>query len=148
MKNDVKDHVRHCEVCQRIKVETTKPRGLLQPLLIPIKPWTDISLDFVDSLPKSHGYEVILMVVDKLTKYVHFIPLSHPYTATKVASMFMKEIFKFHGMPQSIISDRDAIFISKFWVELFRLQGIDLALSSAYRPQTDCQIEVVNKSLK
>ena len=99
MKNDVKDHVRHCEVCQRIKVETTKPRGLLQPLLIPIKPWTDISLDFVDSLPKSHGYEVILMVVDKLTKYVHFIPLSHPYTATKVDSMFMKEIFKFHGMP-------------------------------------------------
>ena len=68
----------------------------------------------MDSLPKSHGYEVILMVVDKLTKYVHFIPLSHPYTATKVDSMFMKEIFKFHGMPQSIISDRDAIFISKF----------------------------------
>ena len=123
MKSDVKKHVKHCEVCQRIKVETTKPGGLLQPLPIPSKPWTDISLDFVESLPKSHGFEVIMVVVDRLAKYVHFMPLSHPYIAVKVAAVLMKEIFRLHGMPQSIVNDRDVVFTSKFWQELFRLQG-------------------------
>ena len=102
----------------------------------------------MDSLPKSHGYEVILVVVDRLTKYVHFVALSHPYTATRVAAVFMRDIFKFHGMPQSIVCDRDAVFTSRFWAELFKLQGTDLAMSSAYHPQTDGQSEVVNRSLK
>ena len=114
MKKDVKDHIRDCEICQRIKVETSKPGGLLQPLPIPHRSWTDISMDFVDSLPKSHGYEVILVVVDRLTKYVRFVALSHPYTAARVATVFMRDIFKLHGMPQSIVCDRDAIFTSKF----------------------------------
>ena len=126
MKSDVKRHVKHCEVYQRIKVETTKPGGLLQPLSIPSKPWTDISLDFVESLPKSHGFEVIMVVVDRLTKNVHFMPLSHPYIATKVA----------------------AVFTSKFWQELFKLQGSNLTMSSVYHPQTNGQTEVVNRSLE
>lgn len=147
MKFDVKDHVEQCEVCQRIQVETTRPGGLLQPLLIPSKPWTDINLDFVDSLPKSHGFEVILVVVDRLTKYVHFLPLSHPYTAAKVATVFMKDIFRLHGMPQSIISGKD-VFTYKFWVVLFRLQGSDLTMFSAYHPQIDGQTEIVNRSLE
>ena len=113
MKKDVKDHIRDCEICQRIKVETSKPGGLLH-LPIPYRPWTDISMDFVDSLPKFYGYEVILVVVDRLTKYVHFVALSHPYTAARVATVFMRDIFKLHGMPQSIVCDRDAIFTSKF----------------------------------
>ena len=137
MKFDAKNHMKQCEVCQRIKGETTRPGGLLQPLPISYKPWTDINLDFVDSLPKSHGFKVVLVVVDKLTKYVHFLPFSHPYTTVKVATMFMKDIFRLYGMPQSIVSDRDVVFTSKFWAELFRIQGSDLAMSSAYHPQTD-----------
>ena len=148
MKSDVKRHVKHYEVCQRIKVETTRPRGLLQPLPIPSKPWTDISLDFINSLPKSHGFEVIMVVVDRLTKYVHFMPLSHPYTAAKVAAMFMKDIFRLHGMPQSIVSDKDVVFTSKFWQELFKLQGSNLAVSSVYHPQKNGQTEMVNRSLE
>ena len=96
----------------------------------------------MDSLPKSHGFEVILVVVDRLTKYIHFLPLSHPYTAAKV------DIFRLHGMPQSIVSGKDVVFTSKFWVVLFRLQGSDVTISPAYHPQTDGQTEVVNRSLE
>ena len=105
-------------------------------------------MDFVEGLPKSQKHDVVLVVVDKLTKFVHFIPLSHPYIAAKVASLFMQHIFKLHGMPTSIISDGDHIFTSKFWEELFRLQGVELAMSSAYHPQSDGQTKVVNKSLE
>jgi len=90
MKLDVKFHIKCCETCQRIKVDTSKPVRLLQLLPIPVKPWVDISMDFVEGLPKSMGYEVVFLVVDRLIKYVHFLPLSHPFTATKVASVFMK----------------------------------------------------------
>ena len=85
MKKDIKEHIKTCEICQRIKADTIKPAGLLQPLPISDKPWLDISMDFITSLPKSHGYDVILVVVDRLAKFVHFMPLSHPYTTTKVA---------------------------------------------------------------
>ena len=78
MKTDIKEHIKTCETCQRIKVDTIKPAGLLQPLPIPDKPWLDISMDFIIGLPKSQGYDVILVVVDRLTKFVHFMPLSHP----------------------------------------------------------------------
>ena len=91
---------------------------------------------------------VVFVVVDRLTKYAHFIPLSHPYTAAKVANLYMQFVFKLHGMPSSIVSDRDPIFTSKFWLELMRLQGVVLAISSSYHPQSEGQIEVVNKSLE
>ena len=148
MVKDVKLHVHCCEVCQRVKVSTSNPAGLLQPLSVPNKPWLDISMDFIEGLPKSHGYEVIFVVVDKLTKFVHFIPLSHPYTAVKVAAIFMKNVFKLHGMPKTIVSDRGSIFTAHFWQELFKLQGIELAMSSAYHPQSDGQTKVVNRSLE
>ena len=114
MKKDLKQFIKECDVCQRVKSETSAPAGLLQPLPIPTTPWTDISLDFVEGLPKSQGFEVILVVVDRLTKYVHFVPVSHPYTAAKIASLYMHHIFKLHGMPVSMVSDRDAIFTSLF----------------------------------
>ena len=104
MKSDVKSHIKCCEMCQRIKVDTSKPVGLLLPLPIPVKPWVDISMDFVEGLPKSMGYEVVFFVVDRLIKYVHFLPLSHPFTTTKVASVFMKEIFRSHGMQLLLLS--------------------------------------------
>lgn len=129
-------------------MDTTKSGGLLQPLPIPLKTLPNISMDFVESLTKSHGYEVVLVVVDRLIQYVHFILLPHPFIATKVAAIFMREVFKLHGMPQSIVSDRDAVFTSNFWAKLFKLQGTELTMSSAYHPQSDGQIEVVNQSLE
>ena len=87
-------------------------------------------------------------MVDRFTKYVHFIPLAHPYTAAKVAQLFMQFVFKLHGLPSTIMSDRDPVFTFKFWSELMKLQGISLAMSSSYHPQTDGQTEVVNKSLE
>ena len=91
---------------------------------------------------------MVFVVVDRFTKYVHFIPLAHPYTTAKVAHLFMQFVFKLHGLPSTIVSDRDPVFTSKFWSELMKLQGISLAMSSSYHPQIDGQTEVVNKSLE
>ena len=88
------------------------------------------------------------MVVDRFTKFVHFVPLSHPYSAAKVAQLYMQYVFKLHGMPATIMSDRDTVFTSHFWQELMRLQGVQLAMSIAYHPQINGQTEVVNKSLE
>ena len=137
MKSDVKNRIKCYEVCQRIKVDTNKPTGLLQPLPIPEKPWLEISMDFIEGLPKFEGFEVILVVVDRLTKYVHFLPLSHPFIVAKVAAAFMQGVFKLHGMSKSIVNDKGAVFIANFWQELFKLQGTNLAMSSTYHVQTD-----------
>ena len=94
------------------------------------------------------GFEVILVVVDRLTNYVNFVPVSHPYSAAKIASLYMQHVFKLHGMLSSIISDKDATFTSLFWSELFKLQGTVLAMSTTYHPQTDGQTEIVNKCLE
>jgi len=148
MRTDIKKFVRKCEICQVNKHETVDPAGLLQPLPIPSRIWADISMDFIEGFPPSHGYTVILVVIDKFSKYGHFLPLSHPYTASTVSHLFLSQIFKLHGMPQTIVSDRDPLFTSSFWRELFHLQGISLAFSSAYHPQSDGQTESLNKCLE
>jgi transposase InsO family protein len=89
-----------------------------------------------------------MVVVDRLSKYAHFIPISHPYTASKIAQVFLANIFKLHGLPNSIVTDRDPTFTSTFWKELFKLQGTTLKFSSAYHPQTDGQTEIVNKMVE
>ena len=114
MGTDLKKLIKECDVCQRLKNETCFPAGLLQPLVIPARPWLDISMDFVEGLPKSQQKSVVFVVVDRFTKYVHFIPLAHPYTAAKVAQLFMQHVFKLHGLPSTIVSDRDPVFTSKF----------------------------------
>jgi hypothetical protein len=110
--------------------------------------WQDISMDFIVGLPKSGNKLVIMVVVDHLSKYAHFCALQHPFTTTIVAQLFMDQVFKIHGMPHSIVSDRDPTFTSNFWQEIFNPQGTQFHLSTTYHPQTDGQTEVVNKCLE
>ena len=112
----------------------THAQGLLQPLPILAGAWQNISLDFIEGLPKSDGYDVILVVVDRFTKYAHFIPLKHPYTAISVARLLFDTVVKLHGLPHSMVSDRDKVFTSHVWKELFKLLGVQLQLSTAYHP--------------
>lgn len=142
------EFVRACEICQRQKYAATTPSGLLQPLSIPVSVWSEISMDFITGLSKNNGYEAILAVVDRLSKYSHFIPLKHPFTACSIATNFAKEVVRLHGIPESILSDRDPLFVSHFWKELFQLLGTVLKMSSSYHPQTYGQTKVVNKCLE
>jgi len=105
-------------------------------------------MDFIEGLPKSKTYDTILVVIDKLIKYAHFICLSHPYTASTVAQAFLANIYKLHGMPTVIISDRDRVFTSSFWQELFKLTDTTINMSLAYHPQTDGQTERLNQCLE
>ena len=141
----LKGDIQECEICQQNKIEQSHPAGLLQPLPIPNKKWESISMDFITGLPKVHGKDSIYVVVDRLTKFAHFFPVSTEYKAPQIAKIFFKEIFRLHGLPKIIVSDRDSKFLSKFWQELFRLAGTSLTPSTSYHPQIDGQTEIVNK---
>jgi hypothetical protein len=141
----VQDWVRSCVTCQRNKTETLHPVGLLQPLDVPSQVWADIYVDFIEGLPKVGGKSVILTVVDRISKYAHFIALGHPYTATSMAHAFFDGIVRLHGFPSLIVSDRDPVFTGHVWRDLFRLARMKLRLSTAFHPQADGQSEVVNK---
>jgi len=148
LRKDIRNYVRVCQVCQRYKADLSVPGGLLQPLPIPGAVWVDVSLDFIEGLPKSRGADTILVVVDRLSKYAHFLTLAHPFTAAAVAQVYFDNIFKLHGVPKTIVSDRDKVFLSQFWQEFFRLQHVSLHMSTAYHPQSDGQSEVVNRGLE
>lgn len=135
-------------ICQKHKYETLAPAGLLQPLPVPNRVWEDISLDFIVGLPSSNSFVTILVVVNRFSKHSHFIALSHPFTAKTVAALFCREIVRLHGIPRSILSDRNVVFLSAFWQELFRLKRTRLRMGTLYYPQSDGQTEVVIDVLK
>jgi hypothetical protein len=148
MKQDIHNFVIECDVCQCNKGEIVKSLGTLQPLPIPLAIWRDISMDFITGLPKSGNKSVIMVVVDRLSKYAHFYALQNPFMTSTVAQLFMDQVFKLHGMPHSIVSDHGLTFNINFWQELFKLQGTQLHLNTYYHPQTDGQTEFVNKCLE
>jgi len=119
IKSAVRDFVKSCTICQQAKPNRTKLPGLLQPLPVPSTAWQVISMDFVEGLPKSGSADCVLVVVDYFTKYAHFLPLHHPFTAASVAKVFMAQVYKLHGLPSAIVTDRDRVFTSQFWKELF-----------------------------
>jgi len=136
-----------CVLCQQAKPGRTRLPGLLQPLPVSTA-WQIISLDFVEGLPRAQSANCILVVVDSFTKYGHFISLSHPFTAAGVAKLFMNHIYKLHGMLSVIVSDRDRVFTSQLWRELFRLARVELHMSSSYHPQSDGQTERLNQTME
>lgn len=148
MKGHVTEYIKQCQICQQAKHELIHPAGLLQPLPIPQGAWRDWSMDFIEGLPMSAGSNTILVVVDRFTKYSHFLPLKHPFTAQIVARVVLDNVVKLHGFPKTIVSDRDKIFTSNFWRALFSLVDTKLQMSSAYHPQTDGQTERVNQCLE
>ncbi|PNX54976.1 hypothetical protein L195_g048599, partial [Trifolium pratense] len=148
MRQDIKEYVQQCLICQQAKTSNSVPAGLLQPLPIPDQVWEDVAMDFITGLPNSFGFSVIMVVIDRLTKYSHFVAQKTEYTSRTVAEAFMSHIVKLHGIPKSIVSDRDKVFTSSFWQHLFKLQGTSLAMSTAYHPQTDGQSEALNKCLE
>jgi hypothetical protein len=148
LKAQVADFVRQCDTCQHAKHVNSSPAGLLQPLPPPTGPWRDVTMDFIEGLPLYDGYNCILVVVDRFTKFSHFVPLRHPFTAPSVARVFIDTVVKLHGMPHTIISDRDRIFTSAFWKMLFQQLGTKLQYTTAYHPQTNGQTKRVNQCLE
>jgi len=147
MRTDVHNFIANCITCQQTKYDNRKPGGLLCPIPIPALPWEDLSMDFIVGLPAYKGNTCILVIVDRFSKWLHLGMLPPHHTAYTVALLFMEIARKLHGMPRSIISDRDPLFVSKFWKELFTMSGTRLRLSSAH-PQTDGQTKVANQIIK
>jgi hypothetical protein len=135
MKKDVVDYITRCMECQKVKVEHRHPTGLLHPFPIPKKKWEVITMDFITGLPrtnKKHGS--IMVVVEKLTKDAHFVPVKTMHTMANIAEIFMKEISRLHGIPRTIVSDRDTKFTSNLWRGLFKGFGTNLNFSTTYIP--------------
>ena len=151
MANDVRKYCESCTICKRSKPSNQKLYGLLTPLDIPSKPWEAIGIDFVGPLPLSKDrnseYNSITMVIDLLTSMVHLIPSRSDYTAKEIPELVFSEIYKHHGLPKSIVSDRDSLFTSIFWTRLKQLIGIDQQMLSAYHPKSDGSTKHVNRMI-
>jgi transposase InsO family protein len=132
-----------------VKAEHQRPAGLLQPLDIPVWKWDDISMDFIVGLPRTQkGHDSIWVVVDRLTKVAHFIPVKTGYSTDKLADLYIDNILRLHRAPKSIVSDRGPQFTAKFWKSFHEAMGTSLDFSTAFHPQTDGQTERVNQILE
>ena len=148
LRRDVELYVRGCAICQRTKPSRQRPHGLLQSLEVADMPWSSISMDFIEELPMSNGFNSILVVVDRLTKWGIFIPTTTTLNASGLAELLIDNVFAEHGLPVSIISDRGSKFTSKLWAAICAALKVKVSLSTAFHPQTDGQTERVNQVLE
>ena len=149
MKRDIAAFIACCDSCQRIKAEHQRPAGELQPIEISEWKWEQISMDFIVGLPKTtKGHDAIWVIVDRLTKSAHFLPIKITYSLEQLADLYVREIVRLHGIPISIISDRDSRFTSTFWRSVQRAMGTQLKFSTAFHPQTDGQTERTIQTLE
>ena len=151
MVTDTQTYCGTCITCKRSKPSNQKPYGLLNLLAIPTEPWESIGVDFVGPLPLSHNrdgeYDSITVVICLLTAMVELIPSHTSYKAKDIAELMFENVYKHHGLPKAIISDRDSLFTSTFWERLNELIGIKLKMSSAYHPETDGATERANRTI-
>lgn len=148
MRKSIARYIRNCETCQRIKPVRHAPYGYLKSLEIPQRRWESVSLDFITGLPISSSYDAILVVVDRLTKMAHFVPCNSNLDSQTFAQLYRDSIFRLHGLPDSIVSDRGSLFTSDFTKDLCKLLVIRQRLSTSFHPQTDGQTERVNAILE
>ena len=153
LKKDVEAYVKGCDVCLGLKMVRHKPYGDLQSLLVPTHQWKDLSMDFVTGLPistnwKGESYDSILVIVDRLTKMVHYEPVKITINAPGLAKVIINVVVWHHGLPDLIVSDRGSLFSSKFWSSLCYFLGIKHRLSTAFHPQTDGQTERQNSTIE
>lgn len=144
MRKDIARYVANCHICQRSRTTRHAPFGTLRPLPVPYKPWQDISMDFVTGLPWSNGNDAIWVVVDRMTKMRHLVPCRTTIDAPSLAELFLEHIWKYHGLPATITSDRGPQFASEFWKTICQRLKIERRLSTAFHPETDGQTERVN----
>ena len=147
MMTDVETFCKSCGQCQTTKDSPQRPAGLLHSLPIPDRPWQSIGMDFVGPLPQSKGFDYLFVVIDRLTSMVRLIPTTVKITASQLSWLFVNEVVKLHGVPESIVSDRDTKFTSIFWREIQRILGVKLLMSTAFHPQTDGATERANRSI-
>ncbi|KAI3743880.1 hypothetical protein L1987_56947 [Smallanthus sonchifolius] len=149
MKKDIALYVAKCLTCSKVKAEHQRPSGLLEQPEYPVWKWENLAMDFITKLPRtSSGYDSIWVIIDRLTKSAHFLPIREDYRVEKLARIYIDEIVSRHGVPLNIISDRDARFTSRFWQSLQTALGTRLDLSTAYHPQTDGQTERTIQTLE
>ena len=151
MRRDIRRYIRNCHICHRAKIPRHRYQGFLRPLPIPNQPWKDIAMDFVVGLPVSSGFNAILMVIDRLSKLRHYIPCTTEEEGTSakaLALLFLQYVWKHHGLPDTIVSDRGTQFVSKFWTALCEILDIKAKLSTAFHPQTDGQSEIANQEME
>jgi hypothetical protein len=145
----IQQYVTSCDACQRNKPSQQAPMGPMMPLPIPARPWQQVSVDLITALPKSRsGNDAIVVFVDKLTKMVHYVPTTTTVTAPQLATLFMREVVRLQGVPESILSDRDPRFTAHFWKAFWSQLGTTLTMSTAYHPQSDGQTERANRTLE
>jgi hypothetical protein len=149
MKIEIARYVARCDTCKRVKAIHLKAAGPFQSLPIPTWKWEDISMDFIVGLPRTaKGFDSIWVIIDRLTKIAHFLPVKVKYPVIAYAELYIARILSLHGVPKTIVSDRGPQFVSKFWEELHKVLGTKLLHSSAYHPQTSGQTERVNQILE
>jgi hypothetical protein len=149
MKREIAKYVSECDTCRRIKADHLRPTGNLQPLSIPDWKWENICMGFIVGLSRtSRGYNSIWVIMDRLTKSAHFIPVAMTYRVGQYVELYISNIVRYHGISKSIISDRGSIFVAQFWEQLHKCLGTYLIRSSAYHPQTDGQTERVNQIIE